>query len=97
MKTQRYRIRFIGRLDAGWSSSFSGMLLTCESDGMTSLSGPVADPSALHGVLAVIRDLNLSIVSVLLLDADGLTPVECGRCRAFALPANKPENTSFDR
>ena len=46
------------------------MTLTTAGDGTTVLAGPVADQTALHGVLARIRDLGLPLVSVTRLDAD---------------------------
>ena len=40
------------------------MTLTREKDGTTVLHGPVADQSALHGLLQTIRDLGLPLLSV---------------------------------
>lgn len=59
-----YRIRVAARLDGHWSSWFDDLTLTGESDGTTSLSGAVADQAQLHGLLAKIRDLGISLVSV---------------------------------
>ena len=54
-----------GHLDrAHWPHWFGGMQLTPREDGMTLLSGPVADQAALHGLLARIRDLGLVLVSL---------------------------------
>jgi hypothetical protein len=92
MQPYRYRIAVRGLLDESWSSSFSGMAIIHGLDGMTRLSGSMADQSALHGVLNKLRDLNLEIISVLQLDVDGITPRECRSCGQ-----NKPQNTSFDR
>ena len=47
---------------------------------MTCLSGSIVDQPALHGLIGSLRDLNLEIVSVQLLGADGVTPVECRFC-----------------
>ena len=58
-----YRIVVRGRLDESWSNWFDGMAIVCV-DGLTELTGVVVDQSALHGILARIRDLNLILVSV---------------------------------
>lgn len=92
MKTERYQILIRGVVDEGWSAYFSGMTLRAEPNGVTRLCGEIADQSGLHGLLNKIRDLNLRLISVQLLDSDGITPVECGYC-----PQNKPANTSFGR
>lgn len=60
----RYEIRLKGRLDARWTAWFEGLSLTCESDGTTLLSGPIADQAELHGVLRKVRDLGLPLLSV---------------------------------
>ncbi|MFC1964732.1 hypothetical protein ACFLWG_01845 [Chloroflexota bacterium] len=59
-----YRIKVKGQLDTSRSEWFEGWTITPEPDGNTLLTGPVADQSALHGVLIKIRNLNLPIVSV---------------------------------
>jgi hypothetical protein len=43
---------------------FGGMTITLEEDGVTVLTGPVADQAALHGLLKRVRDLGLSLLSV---------------------------------
>jgi hypothetical protein len=80
MKPQEYRIRVRAVLDESWSSAFPGMHFASGPGSVTCLSGSIADQPALHGVLNALRDLNLEIVSVLLLDAGGDTPVECRFC-----------------
>jgi hypothetical protein len=61
---RQYAIRLQGHLDARWAAWFDGLTLTCESDGTTLLHGPVADQSALHGLLQKVRDTGLALVSV---------------------------------
>lgn len=58
------QIRVQGHLDGSWSEWFEGLSMTCEEDGTTVLTGPVADQPALHGLLAKIRDLGVPLVSV---------------------------------
>jgi len=40
------------------------MVITPESDGTTTLSGPLSDQTALHGILLKIRNMNLTLISV---------------------------------
>jgi hypothetical protein len=58
-----YQIRLKGTLDSSWSEWFDGFTITAQ-NGETILVGVVRDQSALHGILAKINDLGLSIVSV---------------------------------
>lgn len=58
-------IRVRGRLDARWVTWFSGMDVTPDADGTTTLRGVVADQAALHGVLSSLRDLGIPLLSVL--------------------------------
>lgn len=59
-----YHIRIEGRLDLHWSSWFDGMEIILLENDETLISGPVVDQTALHGILAKIRDMNLKLVSV---------------------------------
>lgn len=43
---------------------FDEFTITQTATGETLLTGPVADQSALHGLLARVRDLNLTLISV---------------------------------
>jgi len=61
---RHYLIRVEGQLSPGWSEWFAGMTLTYTDTGDTLLSGPVVDQAALHGLLAKIRDLNLTLFSL---------------------------------
>ena len=58
-----YQIRLKGTLDSSWSEWFDGFTITVQGD-ETLLIGTVCDQSALHGILAKINDLCLSIISV---------------------------------
>jgi hypothetical protein len=60
----RYEIRVKGHLADRWAASFDGMTLTRRPDGTTVLDGPVADQSALHGLLRRVSELGLPLVSV---------------------------------
>ena len=62
--SQRYEIRLQGHLDSRWADRLDGLAFALESDGMTTLTGSLADQAALHGLLARIRDLGVPIVSI---------------------------------
>ena len=66
----RYEIRVQGRVESRWAAWFDGMTLATAGDGTTVLAGWLADQSALHGVLARIRDLGLPLITVTRIDAD---------------------------
>ena len=59
-----HEIRIQGHLDEHWTDWLAGLTFTHETDGTTTLRGPLKDQTALHGVLNKIRDLALPIVSV---------------------------------
>ena len=70
-----HEIRVEGHLDDRWVDWLEGLQLTREHDGTTTLTGPLADQAALHGVLNTIRDLNLPIVSVRRVYPDAERPI----------------------
>ncbi|HVN56165.1 MAG TPA: ATP-binding cassette domain-containing protein [Anaerolineaceae bacterium] len=59
-KVDQYRLRLRGRLDPGRAAWFPGLRLTLENES-TLLEGEIADQSALHGLLARIRDMGLPL------------------------------------
>ena len=63
-----YQLRVTGHLDEHWSVWFDAMSLVHEADGTTSLCGSVADQSALYGLLAKVRDLGATLISVEVVD-----------------------------
>lgn len=65
-----YEIRVRGQLDNHWSEWFDGLTLTPLENGETLIAGPIQDQAALHGVLAMIRDLGLQLTSVVVLTAE---------------------------
>ena len=68
-----YEIRVQGHLDSRWTAWFDGLGLTRERDGITVIHGSVADQAALHGLLQKVRDVGLSLVSVIQVDPDRTT------------------------
>ena len=65
-----YEIRVRGVLDNRWSTWFDGLQLTSEQAGQTTITGPVVDQAALHGLLAKVRDLGLELLEVRRTDPD---------------------------
>jgi hypothetical protein len=63
-----YQLRVDGHLDSHWSAQFDDLALRLEDDGTTTLTGVVQDQSQLHGLLAKIRDLGLTLISIRVLD-----------------------------
>jgi hypothetical protein len=57
-------VRVQGVLAPAWSTALADLAIDAEPDGTTLASGELPDQAALHGLLAAIRDLGLSIVSV---------------------------------
>ncbi|MCW2802684.1 MAG: hypothetical protein QOF52_1082 [Propionibacteriaceae bacterium] len=63
-----YQLRVDGHLDRSWSSWFDDLTLTHEEDGTTTLTGSISDQAELHGLLAKIRDLGVTLISVQAVD-----------------------------
>jgi len=63
-----YQLRVVGHLDAHWSGWFGDLTLTREEDGTTTLRGIVVDQAELHGLLTKIRDLGVTLISVVVMD-----------------------------
>lgn len=69
-----YQIRLRGHLGRRWAEWFERWTIVLEEDGDTLLTGPVADQAALHGLLTRVRDLGMTIVSVMQVDSERTTP-----------------------
>jgi hypothetical protein len=65
-----YQIRLQGHLGRQWADWFGGLNITLEDNGETLIAGPVADQSALYGLLKKVRDLGLTLVSVMRIEPD---------------------------
>jgi hypothetical protein len=61
---EQYEITVEGILDPRWSAWFGGLQLASDDAGRTTITGPVADQAALHGLLTRIRDLGLTLLTV---------------------------------
>jgi hypothetical protein len=81
--THVYEIRLREHLDSRWANCLDGIALSYREDGTTLLVGPVRDQAALHGLLARVRDLGLTLLSVTCLGpAQGRTSVPADGVRA---------------
>jgi hypothetical protein len=69
--TKNYVIEVEGRLGENWTDYFEGLTVTY-ARGITTITGPVKDQAALHGLLNRIRDLNLNLISAHRLDSSEL-------------------------
>jgi hypothetical protein len=69
-----YQIRVQGSLDESWSDWFDGMSVVAERGSdespITTLTGVVADQSALRGILEKVWNLNLTLFSVTRIEVD---------------------------
>ena len=61
---QNFEIHIKENLSPEWLDWFEGFALTFMPNGETVIFGAITDQSALHGLFARIRDLNLTIISV---------------------------------
>lgn len=59
-----YEFRVERHLGPALTAHFPAFVVTHEREGTTLLRGPVADQAALHGVLARIRDLGLTLLEL---------------------------------
>ena len=66
-----YEIRVAGHLDDHWAATLADLTLVRLDEGTTSLTGPILDQAQLHGVLARIRDLGVSLLTLCILDHPG--------------------------
>ncbi|MGY4856380.1 hypothetical protein [Cryobacterium sp. AP23] len=60
----QYEIRLAGQLDSRWSDWFEGFALTTGVDGFTTLTGPIIDQAALHGMIRRVGDLGMTLISI---------------------------------
>ncbi len=77
-----YRITVRGALDDSWSTWFDGLQISSDANGDTTLAGNVRDQAALHGLLAKIRDLGLTLLAVEPRSAAPRAPAGLGSSRS---------------
>jgi hypothetical protein len=64
-----YQIRLEEHIDCQWTDWFDGLAITLKDNGDTLLTGQVVDQAALHGLLKKVRDLGLTLVSVIRIES----------------------------
>jgi hypothetical protein len=62
---QPYQFRIREELDNDLAVWFSPLVIDHEPNGVTTLTGFIRDQAELHGMLIKIRDLNLTLLSVI--------------------------------
>ncbi len=65
---QHVEIVIKGHLDPHWSEWLAGMTITHTVEDSTVLCGTVSDSSALYGLLSRLRDLGLTLISVVTIE-----------------------------
>jgi hypothetical protein len=60
-----------GTSTSNWAAWIGALSLVRENDGTTAVRGVVADQAELHGLLAKVRDLGMTLISVQAIDAGG--------------------------
>jgi len=71
-----YQLRVVGHLDDRWSNWFGEFTIDRNDDGTCTLTGPVTDQAQLHGILARLRDIGATLLSLRTIDGDD----EWGAC-----------------
>ena len=71
-----YQIRLEEQIDRQWTDLFEGLAITLNDNGDTLLSGQVVDQAALHGLLKKVRDLGLTLVSVIRIESSRTEDVD---------------------
>ena len=64
IQPDRYEILIKEHIGEKWLTWFDEFAITQTASGETLLNGHIKDQSALHGLLAKIRDLNLTLISI---------------------------------
>lgn len=62
-----YQIYIKGHLDERWLRYFEGLVISQHPNGKTVISGAM-DQAALHGILNLIRDLGLTLITIQRMD-----------------------------
>lgn len=69
------RVRVQGELDQTWTTLLADLDVLVEPGGTTLVSGDLPDQAAVHGLLATIRDLGLSLISVETIAIPSVSPL----------------------
>jgi hypothetical protein len=69
-ESEIYEIRIQGHLQDRWAEWFDDLTISRESDGTTTLYGPIVDQAALQSILLKIGRLNLTLISANRIESD---------------------------
>ena len=75
--SDRYEITVKGHLEEHWSEWLGGLSITRDAQGNSHLVGCVPDQAALHGILAQIRDLGLTLISLTRIEKEAHVEYKC--------------------
>jgi len=67
-----YEMRVVGHLDDRWSNWFEEFTIAPCDDGTCTLTGSVSDQAQLHGILARLRDIGATLLSLRTMDTQEL-------------------------
>lgn len=81
MRQECYEIHIKGHLGADWSDWFGGLTVTNLEGGEATIRGHLPDQAALHGVLARVYSLNLTLLGVRRIVSDRDEPAQHSRTR----------------
>jgi hypothetical protein len=65
-----YQMRIAGHLDERWSTWLGEFTIDRCDDGTCTITGPVSDQAQLHGILARLRDIGATLLSLQTVDDD---------------------------
>jgi RimJ/RimL family protein N-acetyltransferase len=71
---RRYEFRVSGHLDPHWCGWLGDLEVTHHDDGTSTLDGPVTDQAQLHGLLAGLRDIGATLLSLRTVEPREFTP-----------------------
>lgn len=71
-----YQIRLEEHLDRKWTNWFEGIAISMEDNNHTLLTCQVVDQAALHGLLKKVRDLGLTLISVIRVEPGQIQSLE---------------------
>lgn len=66
----RFEVRVKERIDEKWLAWFDEFTISRAESGETLLIGTITDQAALHGLIAKIRDLHLTLISINQIEPD---------------------------
>jgi hypothetical protein len=70
IERQTYQIRVAGHLDDRWSTWFGEFTIDRCDDGTCTLTGQVTDQAQLHGILARLRDIGATLLSLCAIEGE---------------------------